>query len=82
MKKEEVFEKWYEMSKKSWTYKKLTYEERKNFDNIITSCQLSKCLNGTANHRWDILQAIYYSFLLGVGYDSPTWREEEEYPLF
>lgn len=77
MEKEEVLENWYNMIKKSWTYDRLTSKERQRLDDVITSCQLNNCLSGTARHRWNILQAIYYSYLLGVGYDSPNWRQEQ-----
>lgn len=77
MEKEEVLENWYNMIKKSWTYAKLTKEEKQRLDNVITSYQLEKTLLGNKDHKYTILQTIYYSFLVGLGYNSPTWREEE-----
>ena len=42
MEKEEVLENWYNMIKKSWTYAKLTKEEKQRLNNVITSYQLKK----------------------------------------
>lgn len=37
-----------------------------------------KALKGSYNHRWDILQIIYHSFLKGCGYTDFNWREKEK----
>ena len=75
MEKEEVLNKWYAMIKNSWTYEKFTEEERAHLKNVLTSVQVKNILKGTEKQRWNILQAIYYSYLIGLGYDSPTWRQ-------
>lgn len=77
MEKEKVLNKWYAMIKNSWTYEKMTKEEQTTLYAIITSDIIKKCLKGTAKQRWNILQAIYLTYLLGLGCNSPTWREEE-----
>ena len=73
--KEKTFKKWYDMIKKSWTYEKFTEEEKAHLENVLTSVQVKNILKGTEKQRWNILQAIYYSYLIGLGYDSPTWRQ-------
>ena len=68
---------------KSWTYDKLTKEERKQLYLTFNSERTREALKGTYKQRWDILQAIYGAFLAGVGYDDYAWREElEDIPLF
>lgn len=76
MEKEEVLNQWYDMIKKSWTYEKMTKEEKETLNDLIFSNRTKNCLKGTYNQRWNILQAIYYAYLLGLGY-TPTWREEQ-----
>lgn len=73
--KEKTFNDWYDMIKKSWTYEKFTEEEKEHLNNILTSIQVKNILKGTSKQRWNILQAIYYSYLIGLGYNSPTWRQ-------
>lgn len=69
------------MIEKSWTYDKLTKEEREQFYLTFNSERIREALKGTYIQRWNILQAIYYAFLAGIGYDGCTWREELEYIL-
>lgn len=69
------------MIQNSWIYNKLTENEKENlkdiFDNIITD----NVLKGTYKQRYEIMQAIYYSFLKALNYNPINWREEE-IPLF
>ena len=68
----------------SWTYDRLTEQERDRLDNAFCTSILTCAIYGTYDQRWKILDAVYNAFLQGVGYDGPTWREEnlEEIPLF
>ena len=56
--------------KKSWTWERLTPEERKRFDAVNIDR-----IKGSKKQRLEAICAIYTAFLAGVGYDSPTWRE-------
>ena len=66
------------MIQKSWTYEKMTTEEKKRWIKVLNDIRVDKCLKGTYQQRWDILQAIYMSYLLGIGYTNFNWREEIE----
>ncbi|MGN1326910.1 MAG: hypothetical protein ACI4VQ_02335 [Clostridia bacterium] len=82
MDKEKVKEKFWEMIKNSWTYSKLTKNEKTKFETILFSEQTENCMKGTYTQKWRILQAIYHSFLIALDYKPIGWREEEESPLF
>lgn len=63
-----------ELIYQSWTYEKLTREEKNQLFKVFEDIRTTQALKGTYYQRWAILQAIYKSFLLGVGYDSFDWR--------
>lgn len=65
--------------KKSWTWQRLTEEEKAkfinlNFDNI----------KGTKTQRILLFNDIYHAFLTGLGYEPIGWREPDknEIPTF
>lgn len=62
------------MMLQSWTYEKLTKEESDQLFKVFEDVRTREALKGTYDQRWDILNAIYHAFLLGVGYDSFNWR--------
>ena len=64
------------MIQKSWTYNRMTTEEKKRWIEVLNDVRCDKCLKGTYKHRWDILQAMYSAYLIGLGYDNFNWREE------
>lgn len=66
------------MIEKSWTYEKMTSEEKDNWERVLNDIRTITCLKGNYNTRWNILQAIYMSYLIGIGYDSFNWRESGE----
>lgn len=76
--KEHTLDKYKDMINKSWTYDRLTEEEKRKINNILNETRIEKALKGNFKHRWDILQAIYYSFLIGIGYTDFNWRENEK----
>ena len=76
--KEAAYKKYIDMVKASWTFDRLTEEEKKR---LLEALKFTK-LSGTFRQRWETLQAVNYGFLLGVGYKSIGWREPEESPLF
>ena len=59
--------------KKSWTWAKLTDTERQRFidrNDFDVIC-------GNDKQRVEWLNSMYHAFLVGCGYDSPNWRENE-----
>ena len=66
--------------KKSWTWEKLTEEERKRFINM----HVFDKIKGNDITRIEWFNSIYHAFLVGLDYKAIGWREEdvEEIPLF
>lgn len=67
--------------KKSWTWERLTEEERKRFIDM----NVFDRIKGRDTQRVEWLNTIYEAFLYGLGYDSIVWREKgelEEIPQF
>lgn len=60
--------------KKSWTWQKLTEEERKRFIDM----NVFDRIKGNDNTRVEWLNTIYQSFLSALGYKPIGWREEAE----
>lgn len=69
--------------KKSWTWERLTEEERERF---ISMSGVFNEIKGTDGMRRAWLSTVYSAFLSGVGYTDFTWRstkkELKKYPLF
>lgn len=59
--------------KKSWTWAKLTQQEKENF--IELNFDL---ITGTAKKRKAIFNLVYHAFLVGLGYKPTGWREENK----
>ena len=78
--KENAIYNYIEMTRDSWTFDRMTADEKKR---CIEALKYSN-VKGPYNTRWDALHAVYFAFLLGVGYTGPTWREPagSEKPLF
>ena len=70
-----ALENFIEMIVESWTYDRLTEEERKKLGRVLYSIQTKRSLKGTYEHRWEILQAIYSSFIMALDYKPIGWRE-------
>lgn len=65
--------------KKSWTWAKLTEEERKRFIDM----NVFEKIKGTDKQRVEWLNTIYTAFLSALGYKPIGWREEDkEIPMF
>lgn len=60
--------------KKSWTWNRLTEEEREKFINMNVFDQIK----GRSETRVEWLNTIYTSFLTALGYEPIGWRETEE----
>lgn len=52
----------------SWTWDRLTEEERTQFKNWIHSDRYLDTIKGTSYQRFDIMNNFYFMFLLGLGY--------------
>lgn len=71
--KEKAQQEFMKMTEKSWTWEKMTEEERKRFETAVERAVLI----GTFTQRWRHLNDMYFAFLMGVGYTDFNWREEE-----
>lgn len=60
--------------KKSWTWDRLTEEERRRFIDMDVFDRIKG--NDTTRIEW--LNTIYHAFLSALGYKSVLWRETEE----
>ena len=72
--KNNVFIDYLEMIKKSWTYDRMTQEEKEKIQEILTSGRIKEDIKGTYKQRYDALSTVYYAFLIGIGYDNFDWR--------
>lgn len=77
--KENALQEYFNMIKESWTFNRMTEKEK---ERTFDALRFAK-LKGTFLQRWEQLQAVYYGFLLGLGYSGAGWRETDtEAPLF
>lgn len=61
----------------SWTYKKLTPQERKTWEELTEwakNCGTVEHMNTTQQINY-LLIGIYHAFLQGIGYTDSKWRE-------
>lgn len=79
----EGLKKYIEMIQKSWTFQNMTETEKKHCIEALTHNTTKAALKGTDRARWEILQAIYFSFLAALGYtENPgNWRRKEQQPF-
>ena len=75
--KETAIKDYLAMIKQSWTWSKLTEEEKEYFETFLASHpNVESGVRGNYSQRWTILDAIYHAFLLGCGYRNQVdWRE-------
>ena len=64
--------------KNSWTFKKLTEQEKQNLQEVFFSVRTENAVKGSFKQRVEILNAIYFSFLKALNYEPIDWREEKE----
>lgn len=75
IKKEHTGREWLAKIMNSWTWARLTEEEKDLFIDDVLLVHDS-IVKGTARQRWSILNALYHTYLVGLGYrDTMTWRE-------
>lgn len=60
--------------KKSWTWNRLTKEERQRF---IENIDIEN-IKGADKTRIEWFNSLYYAYLIGLGYNSVNWIEDEE----
>ncbi len=74
---------WLEMISHSWTWQKLTVEERAKFVALFAHPQSNAVMKGNYEQRYEACQALYYAFLVALGYadDPMNWRDSEENPI-
>lgn len=73
--KDFVFTDFLEMIKKSWTYDRMTREEKEKIHVILLDCRTTDNIKGTYRQRWEALNAVYFAFLIAIDYNGPDWRE-------
>ena len=78
--KNDVLKDFKKMIVNSWTYKKMTAEEQIRLFQVFDNVQTEKALKGSYIQRWEILQAIYTSYLMALEY-TWNWRENEDQPF-
>lgn len=75
--KEEAKKDFIEMIKKSWTYERMTEEEKIRWAEFVSGNSVEEALKGSYLARWHILQAIYEAYLEGIGYTDGSWRDKK-----
>lgn len=72
--KEKAFPDFLEITRISWTYQRMTAEEKHRCEAALSSKQAQQ-IHGTYRQRFAAYNAIYRGYLIGIGYDGPLWRE-------
>ena len=76
--KENAVRDFVEMISHSWTWDRMTDEEKRNFHVCVNNLPVN-AITGTYNNRWHIINAIYTAYLAGLGYlGGADWREPEK----
>lgn len=76
--KEHLVSDFMNMIRNSWTWEKLTVQEKGRFEKIIervTWEKFDRHIRGNYRNCWRELQNIYSAFLEGCGYEPFGWRE-------
>ena len=77
MNKENAVYAWLQNIKESWTYLRLTEEEKTTLEECIKWNERQKIIKGSYLERYHIMNGLYHTFLLALGYkNSWKWREE------
>ena len=63
------------MIRKSWTYERMTEEEKRSCIDLFFSSISEEAISGSYWMRWRVCQAIYDAYLVGIGYNGWNWRE-------
>lgn len=73
--KENAIPMFLEMIKESWTYARLTEEERQRFLDTVEWAYGQGYIKGDFQTRYGIMQCIYDAFLAALDYKPTGWRE-------
>ena len=75
-KKENAFSDFMDMIRNSWTYDRMTNDEK---ERLYKAFEWVECcgLAGTYKQRFAILHIAYNAFLQGIGYTDFNWREPD-----
>lgn len=78
--KENAWSDFRQMMIKSWTFNRLTDDEKiKAFDALHFANDDCNAITGNYRERWNAMNAVWFAFLLGVGYDnSCDWRNDRK----
>ena len=67
------------MTCRSWTFGRMTQEEKERCINAFLWAAEQGHIKGNFQARWDTMQAIYYAFLNALGcHDAFDWRAPEK----
>lgn len=72
--KEKALPDFMEMTRHSWTYGRMTEEEKTRCEAALSSKQAQQ-IRGTYSQRFAAYKAVYRGYLIGIGYNGPLWRE-------
>lgn len=65
------------MDCQSWTFARLTQEEKESYIDFLLWANNHGVIKGNFGARFEIMSAIYSAFLMGAGYHGGcTWRED------
>lgn len=78
MNNEEIVKEYIEMTRNSWTYQRLTMEEKSRLIDLFYHVSVLDSLKYTREHKWKILHDVYFAFLIGLDYKPIGWREDKE----
>ncbi len=70
--KENAINDFNELIKNSWTYNRMTKEEKLKWNEVLSNCF---DINGSYDQRIHCLHKVYTAFLIGIGYTGWKWRE-------
>lgn len=61
----------------AWTVDKMTQKEWDQLIDVFDSPQTENALKGNYRQRWEVLQAIFTSYLMGLGFNGCGWRNDK-----
>lgn len=76
--KENALKDYIEMIEQSWTWGRLTEDEQNRFFETINEPRTSDAIKGNYMQRWEIIDMVYYAYIMALGYKPIGWREPEE----
>ena len=74
--KENAMQDFVEHVRHSWPYDRMTAGEKYLCEKALTSA-CAHDIQGNYNQRWMAYNAIFYGYLLGIGYNGALWREPD-----